>query len=238
MPCLESSVANNIERSEERCGDMKKKSKGKNCSTIVKKKIRNSAKEKNLSQKRGGQRKAPKRNITFLDFTNYDHLEILPRKSLDLSRSVNDRCDVVESSKKRKFFKNTIAIPDHLTKRSENRLSVSRFNISGAPRTERCGQGVSRRRSFVSESALASITLPPVTETFRLWHQEPIQAAKKPRMMDASTSPDQDVVILRVEEFNKVLELIASGIKLATTTSRTSVAQVGKIFSSGLMHVS
>ena len=57
-------------------------------------------------------------------------------------------------------------------------------------------------------------------------------------MMNASTSPDQEVVVLKVEEFNKVLELIASGIKLATTTSRTSVAQVGKIFSSGLMHVS
>ena len=117
-----------------------------------------------------------------------------------------------------------------MTRRGDKRLSVSRFNMSGAPRTERCGQGVSRRRSFVSESALASITLPPVSETFRLRHQEPIQAAKKPRMMDTSTSPDQDVVVLRVYDFNKVLELIASGIKLttATTTSRTSVAQVGK----------
>ena len=104
--------------------------------------------------------------------------------------------------------------------------------MSGAPRTERCGQGISRRRPFVDDSALGSITLPPVSETFRLRHQEPIQAAKKPRMMDASTSPDQDVVVLRVEEFNKVLELIASGIKLttATTTSGTSVAQVGKEF--------
>merc|ERR1719494_1689734 len=65
----ESSVAKNIERSGERCacGDMKKKSKSKNCSTT--------GKEKNLSQKRGGQRNAPKRNITFLDFTNYDHLD-------------------------------------------------------------------------------------------------------------------------------------------------------------------
>merc|ERR1719494_1167772 len=225
----ESSDAKNIERSGERCacGDMKKKSKGKICSTTGEKKIRNSAKEKNPSQKRGGQRKAPKRNISFLDFTNYDHLDFLPRKSCDLSRSVNVTSDVVVSSKKRQFFKNTIAIPDHLTKRGDKRLSVSRFNMSGAPRTERCGQGISGRRSFVSESALASITLPPVSETFRLRHQEPIQAAKKPRMMDASTSPDQDVVVLRVEEFNKVLELIASGIKLttATTTSRTSVAQ-------------
>merc|ERR1719394_2020854 len=108
---LESRAAKNIEGSEQRCGDMKKKSKGKNCSTTGEKKIRNTAKEKNLSQKRGGQRKAPKRNITLLDFTNYDHLEILPRKSCDLSRSANDMCDVVKSSKKRKFFKNTIAIP-------------------------------------------------------------------------------------------------------------------------------
>merc|ERR1712013_915620 len=222
---LESSVAKNIERSEESCGDIKKKSKGKICSTTGEKKIRNSAKEKNPSQKRGGQRKAPKRNISFLDFTNYDHLEILPRKSCDLSRSVNVTSDVVVSSKKRQFFKNTIAIPDHLTKRVDNRLSVSRFNMSGAPRTERCGQGISRRRSFVSESALASITLPPVSETFRLRHQEPIQAAKKPRMTDASTSPDQDVVVLRVEEFNKVLQLIASGIKLATATNGKSVTQ-------------
>jgi len=222
---LGSSAAKNIEGSEERCGDIKKKSKGTNCSTTGEKKIKNSAKEKSSSQKRGGQRKAPRRNITFLDFTNYDHLEILPRKSCDLSRSVNVTSDVVESSKERKFFKNTIAIPDHLTKRGDNRLSVSRFNMSGASRTERCGQGVSRRRPFVDDSALASITLPPVSETFRPRHQEPIQAAKKPRMNDASTSPDQDVVVLRVEEFNKVLQLIASGIKLATATSRTSVAQ-------------
>ena len=144
---LDSSVAKNIEGSEQRCKDTKKKSKGKNCVTTGEKKIKNSAKEK----KRGGQRKAPKRNITFLDFTNYDHLEILPRKSLDFSRSVNVTSDVVESSKKRQFFKNTIAIPDHLTKRSDKRPSVSRFNISGAPRTERCGEGVSRRRSFVSD---------------------------------------------------------------------------------------
>ena len=117
-----------------------------------------------------------------------------------------------------------------MTKRSDNRLSVSRFNISGAPRTERCGQGVSRRRPFVDDSALASITLPPGSETFKLRHQEPIQAAKKPRMKDASTSPDQDVVVLKVEEYNKVLQCIASGIKLATATSRTYVAQVGKEF--------
>merc|ERR1719167_1189210 len=82
----ESRAVKNIERSGERCGDMKKKSKGKNSSTTGEKKTRNTAKEKNLSQKRGGQRKAPKRNITLLDFTNYDHLEILPRKSCDLSR--------------------------------------------------------------------------------------------------------------------------------------------------------
>merc|ERR1719317_958994 len=222
----ESRVAKDIERSEQRCVDiMRKKPKGKTCSTTGDKKIRNGAKEKNSSQKRGGQRKAPKRSITFRDFTNYDHLEILPRKSVNLSRSVNDTNDVGESSKKRKFFTTTIAIPDHLMKRSGNRLSVSKVNISGAPRTERCGQGVSRRRSFVDAAAIASITLPSVSETSRLRHQEPIQAAKKPRMTDASTSPDQDVVVLRAEEFNKVLELIASGIKLATTTSRTSVAQ-------------
>merc|ERR1719357_1166530 len=219
----ESRVAKNIKRSGERCGDIKKK--GKHCSTRGEKKIKNGAKEKNSSQKRGGRRKAPKRNISFLDFTNYDHLEILPRKSCDLSRPVNVTSDVVESSKKRQFFKNSIAIPDHLTKRSDKRPSVSRFNMSGAPRTERCGQGVSRRRSFVDESALASITLPSVSETFRLRHQEPNQAAKKPRMNDASTSPDQEVVVLRVEEFDKVLQCIASGIKLTTATSTTSVAQ-------------
>merc|ERR1712126_15359 len=188
------------------------------------KKIKNSAKERNSSQKRVGQRKAPKRNITFRDFTNYDHLEILPRNSVNLSRSVNDT-HVGESSKKRKFFKTIIAIPDHMMKRSGDRLSVSKVNISGAPRTERCGQGVSRRRSFVDPAAIASITLPSVSETSRLRHQEPIQAAKKLRMTDASTSPDQDVVVLRVEEFNKVLQLIASGIKLATATNGTSVAQ-------------
>ena len=136
----------------------------------------------------------------------------------------------MESSKKRQFFKNTIVIPDHLTKKGDNRLSVSRFNMSGAPRTERCGQGISRRRPFVDDSALASITLPPVSETFRLRHQEPIQAAKKPRMNDASTSPDQEVVVLKVEEFNKVLQCIASGIKLTAATSKTSVAQVTKEF--------
>merc|ERR1711962_1854055 len=185
----------------------------------------NSAKEKNSSQKRGGQREAPKRNIAFRDFTNYDHLEILPRNSFNLSRSVNDTYDVGEASKKRKFFKTIIAIPDHLMKRSGDRLSVSKLNISRAPRTERCGQGVSRRRSFVDPAAIASITLPSVSETSRLGHQEPIQVAKKPRMMDSSTSPDQDVVVLKVEEFNKVLQLIASGIKLATATNGTSVAQ-------------
>merc|ERR1719494_1398429 len=84
-------------------------------------------------------------------------------------------------------------------------LSVSKVNISGAPRTERCGQGVSRRRSFVNAAAIASITLPSVSETSRLRHQEP--------------------VVLRVEEFNKILQLIASGIKLATATNGTSVAQ-------------
>merc|ERR1712013_268488 len=221
----ESRVAKDIERSEERCVDIiRKKPKGKNCSTTGDKKIKNGAKEKNSSQKRGDKRKAPKRSITFRDFTNYDHLEILPRNSVNLSRSVNDTNDVGESSKKRKFFK-TIAIPDHLMKRSGNRLSVSKVNISGAPRTERCGQGVSRRRSFVDPAAIASITLPSVSETSRLRHQEPIQAAKKPRMTDASTSPDQDLVVLRVEEFNKFLQLIASGIKLATTTNGTSVAQ-------------
>merc|ERR1712013_581405 len=221
----ESRVSKYIERSEERCVDIiRKKPKGKNCSTTGDKKIKNGAKEKNSSQKRGDKRKAPKRSITFRDFTNYDHLEILPRNSVNLSRSVNDTNDVGESSKKRKFFK-TIAIPDHLMKRSGNRLSVSKVNISGAPRTERCGQGVSRRRSFVDPAAIARITLPSVSETSRLRHQEPIQAAKKPRMTDASTSPDQDLVVLRVEEFNKFLQLIASGIKLATTTNGTSVAQ-------------
>merc|ERR1719494_492589 len=209
----ESMVAKNIERSEQRCVDIKKRSKGQNCSTTGDKKIKNSAKEKNSSQRRGGQRKAPKRNITFRDFTNYDHLEILPHNSLDPSRSVNDTNDVGESAKKRKFFKTTIAIPDHLMKRSGDRLSVSKVNTSGAPRTERCGQGVSRRRSFVNAAAIANITLPSVSETSRLRHQEPIQAAKKPRMTDASTSPDQDLVVLRVEEFNKILQLIASGIK-------------------------
>jgi len=218
-------VAKNIERSEQRCVDTKKRSKGKNCSTTGDKKIKTSAKEKNSSQRRGGQRKAPKRNITFMDFTNYDHLEILPRNSLDLSHSVNDTYGVGESAKKRKFFKTTIAIPDHLMKRTGDRLSVSKVDISGAPRTERCGQGVSRRRSFVDPAAIASITLPSVSETSRLRHQEPIQAAKKPRMTDASTSPDQDVVVLRVEEFNKVLQLIASGIKLATATNGKSVTQ-------------
>merc|ERR1719494_977390 len=222
----ESRVAKDIERSEERCVDIiRKKPKGKNCSTTGDKKIKNGAKEKNSSQKRVGQRKAPKRSITFRDFTNYDHLEILPRNSVNLSRSVNATHDVEESSKKRKFFKTTIAIPDHLMKRSGNRLSVSKVNISGAPRTERCGQGVSGDRLSVSKVNISSITLPLVSETSRLRHQEPIQAAKKPRMTDASTSPDQDVVVLRVEEFNKVLQLIASGIKLATATNGTSVAQ-------------
>merc|ERR1719204_1997394 len=121
---FESRVAKNIEGSEQRCGDIKKKSKGKICSTPGKQKIKTSAKQKNSSQKRGDKRKAPKRNISFLDFTNYDHLEILPRKSCDLSRSVNVTSDVVESSKKRQFFKNTISIPDHLTKRGDRRLSV------------------------------------------------------------------------------------------------------------------
>ena len=226
----ESRVAKNIEGSEQRCVDTKKKSKRKNCSATGDKKIKSSAKEKNSTQKRGGQRKAPKRNITFRDFTNYDHLEILPRNSFNFSRSVNDTYDVGESSKKRKFFKTTIAIPDHLRKRSGDRLSVSKLNISGAPRTQRYGEGVSRRRSFVDPAAIASITLPSVSETSRLGHQEPIQVAKKPRMTDSSTSPDQDVVVLKVEEFNKVLQLIASGIKLATTTNGTSVAQVRKEF--------
>merc|ERR1719494_54203 len=126
----ESMVAKNIERSEQRCVDTKKRSKGQNCLATGDKKIKNSAKEKNSSQRRGGQRKAPKRNITFRDFTNYDHLEILPRNSLNLSRSVNDTNDVGESSKKRKFFKTTIAIPDHLLKRSGNRLFVMLLRCS------------------------------------------------------------------------------------------------------------
>ena len=107
----ESSVVKNIERSEERCGDMKKKSKGKNCSTTGEKKIRNTAKEKNLSQKRGGQRKAPKRNITLLDFTNYDHLEILPRKSLDLSHSANVTSDVVTTQWSLQRRESSLRIP-------------------------------------------------------------------------------------------------------------------------------
>merc|ERR1719494_579404 len=62
----ESRVAKDIERSEERCVDIiRKKPKGKNCSTTGDKKIKNGAKEKNSSQKRVGQRKAPKRSITF-----------------------------------------------------------------------------------------------------------------------------------------------------------------------------
>ena len=49
-------------------------------------------------------------------------------------------------------------------------------------------------------------------------------------MVDVSTSTDQDVVIMTVEEFNQVLHLVASGIRLASANTEGAAVQVGLLW--------
>merc|ERR1712192_5936 len=61
-------------------------------------------KRKPAVQNGGRRRKAPRRTITHLDFPNYDHLKIIPRKPDDVTHSFLNFSNLSEISKPRQFF--------------------------------------------------------------------------------------------------------------------------------------
>ena len=103
---------------------------------------------------------------------------------------------------------------------------------------------VSKRRSSVDASAIASIILPHETRAqTNNWDygDEELEGrasrvrrlassastSSRPTMVDVSTSTDQAVVTMTVEEFNQVLHLVASGIQLASANTEGAAVQVG-----------
>ena len=97
---------------------------------------------------------------------------------------------------------------------------------------------VSKRRSKVDASAIASIILPHETRTqtnnwdygdeemegraSRVRRLASARKSSRPTMVDVSSSTDQGVT-MTVEEFNQVLHLVASGIQLASDTEGADV---------------
>merc|ERR1719312_1242064 len=108
----------------------------------------------------GRRRKAPRRTITHLDFQNYDHLEIITRKPEDITWPFCDLSNLSEVSKPKKFFKRS-PIPEEYKKKCASKTARMYLKASF---TERSGV-VSRRRSIVGASAIASITLPARAQT-------------------------------------------------------------------------
>jgi len=190
----------------------------------------------------GRRRKAPRHTITPLDFPNYDHLEIIPRKPEDGSHLFQDVSNLNESVKPRQFFKKS-PIPDEYKKRCPNK--TSRLNLTGSF-MKRVGTA-SKRRSSVEASAIASIILPPQASTRVQVGQQtdnwgcaedelegkstrecPRSKFTGPRMVDASTLTDQGMVTMTVEEFNQVLNLVACGLELASANAQGSSVQEEK----------
>ena len=168
----------------------------------------------------GRRRKAPRRTITYLDFPNYDHLKIIPRKPEDVTLSFHDASNVSEFSKPRQFFKRS-PIPEEYKRSCAN--PTSRLNLTGSF-MKRSGV-VSKRRSSVNVSAIESIILPQASRSkhdqqTNNWDcaeeelggkstcvRRPASRSKSscPRKVDVGTSTDQGVVTMTVEEFNQVL---------------------------------
>jgi len=188
----------------------------------------------------GRRRKAPRRTITHLDFPNYDHLEIMPRKPEDVTRSFCNVSNLSDVFKPRKFFKQS-PIPEKYKKKCATK--TSRLDLA-ASFTKRSGV-VSRRRFSVDASAIASITLPQATRaqtnnwdcpedeiegrTFQVRRSAAAASnSSLPAMVDVSTLTDQGVVMMTVEEFNQVLQLVASGIQIATANTQGAAVQEEK----------
>merc|ERR1712037_902483 len=104
---------------------------------------------------------------------------------------------------------------------------------------------VSKRRSSVDASAIASIILPHETRAQTNncdYEDEELEErasrvrrlassgskSSRPTMVDVSTSTDQAVVTMTVEEFNQVLHLVASGIQLASANTEGAAVQEQK----------
>jgi len=202
-------------------------------------------KRKATVQNGGRKRKAPRRTITHRDFPNYDHLKIIPRKPEDVARSFHDASNVSEVSKQKQFFKQS-PIPEEYKKSYANK--TSRLNLTGSF-MKRSGV-VSKRRSSVNISAIESIILPQASrsnhdEQANNWDCEEEELggkatqARRPasrsksstpsaRKVDVGTSTDQKVVTMSVEEFNQVLNFVASGILLASANTQGAAVQEEK----------
>ena len=184
-------------------------------------------KRKSAAQINGTRRKAPRRTIKHLNFTNYDHLEIIPGRPEDVTHSFHNVSNISESSKPRRFFKKS-PIPDDYKKTCANktaRLNWTRSSVKSA--------GAISKRSTVDVSAIASIILPQAPRA-RQVHQidedgaeEYAVTAPSLHKLDASTSTEQGFVMMDVDEFQQLLHLVAAGIGLAASTTRGSKAQVG-----------
>ena len=168
----------------------------------------------------GRRRKAPRRTITHLDFPNYDHLKVIPRKPEDVTRSFHDASNLSEYSKPRQFFKRS-PIPEEYKRGCANQ--TSRLNLTGSF-MKRSGV-VGKRRSSVNMSAIESIILPQAPRSIHdqqtsNWNCEeeelggkstcvrrPAPGSKSscPRMVDVGTSTDEGVVTMSAEDFNQVL---------------------------------
>jgi len=197
-------------------------------------------KRKAAEQNVGRRRKAPKRTITHFDFPNYGHLEIIPRKPEDVTHSFHDVSKLSEFSRPRQFFKKS-PIPEEYKKRCANKTTRLNLTLTGSF-GKRAG-AVSKRRSSVYVSALPSIILPPrvdqQTDNWVCVGEELAGGTKgtasgskssSPRMVDGSTFTDQGVVSMTVEEFNQVLNLVASGIQLASANTRGIAVQEEKTY--------
>jgi len=187
----------------------------------------------------GRQRKAPRRTITHLDFPNYDHLKIIPRKPEDVTQSFYDVSNLSEVSKSRKFFKQS-PIPEEYKRKYTNKTSM--LNLAASFKS-RSGV-VSKRRSSVDVSAIASITLPHETRAqindwdfgneetegraSRVQRLASASKSSRPTMVEVSTLTDQGLVTMTVEEFNQVLQLVASGIQLACANTEGAAVQEQK----------
>jgi len=200
-------------------------------------------KRKAAVQNNGRKRKAPRRTITHLDFPNYDHLKIIPRKPEDITHSFLDVSNLSEIAKPRQFFKRS-PIPEEYKKNCANK--TSRMNLTGSF-MKRPGV-VSKRRSSVNVSAIESINLPQALRSKHEqqpnnWDCEEEELGGKatclsrfasgrkssgPRMVDVGTLTDQSVVQITVKELNQMLNLVASGIQLAKVNTQGVAVQEEK----------
>jgi len=108
-------------------------------------------KRKAAEQNVGRRRKAPKRTITHLDFPNYGHLEIIPRKPEDVTHSFHDVSKLSEFSRPRQFFKKS-PIPEEYKKRCANKTTRLNLTLTGSF-GKRAG-AVSKRRPLQASFCL------------------------------------------------------------------------------------